>query len=287
MKISKVIIPAAGLGTRFLPFTKAVPKEVLPIINRPAIHYVVQEAVNAQVPNIILITSHGKDPIINYFDADPELEQALKPKNRLHLIEDVCKLMQEATFTAIRQGEPKGLGHAIAMARHVISPDEFVGIMLPDDVIMGAQPALGQLIAHAQKHKASVIAVQRVPKSEISQYGSIAFSKEIEPGLFEMTSVVEKPKVEEAPSDLAIIGRYVLHPSLFPAIDAITPEAQGEIQLTDAMNYMITQGHPILACEISGTRYDLGRPMGWLTANIEIAMQHPEYAEHIKKLIKK
>ncbi len=286
MNISKVIIPAAGLGTRFLPFTKAVAKELLPIINAPAIQYVVQEGIDAGISQFIMITSKGKDALINYFDAAPELEQALAPKKRLHLIDDVRQIMHKANFIAIRQGEPKGLGHAIAMARHVVNPDEYIGVMLPDDVIMGAQSALGQLIAHAQKHNASVIAVQRVPKSEISQYGSIAYSTEIEPGLYQMQSVVEKPKAEEAPSDLAIIGRYVLHPSLFAAIDAITPLAKDEIQLTDAMNYMIEKGHRILACEVVGTRYDLGRPMGWLTANIEMALQNPEYAQQIKKLVK-
>lgn len=286
MKITKVIIPAAGLGTRFLPFTKAVPKELLPIINVPAIQYVVQEALDSQVNEIILITSKGKDALINYFDGAPELEQALAKKNRLNLIEGLSKVMKAAHFVAVRQPEPKGLGHAIAMARTLISPDEYVGVMLPDDVIMGAQPALGQLIAHAQKHNASVIAVQRVPKSEISQYGCISITKEIEPGLFEMASVVEKPKIEDAPSDLAIIGRYVLHPSLFASIDAITPMAKDEIQLTDAMNDMIERGHRILACEVVGTRYDLGRPTGWLTANIQVAMKDPEYAQMIRKLVK-
>ena len=254
MKISKVIIPAAGLGTRFLPFTKAVPKELLPIINTPAIQYVVQEALDSNVSEILLITSKGKDALINYFDAAPELEHALASKNRLNFIEKLSAVMQSAHFVAIRQGEPKGLGHAIAMARHLINDDEYIGIMLPDDVIMGAQPALGQLIAHAQKHNASVIAVQRVPKSEVSQYGCINIKQEIEPGLFEMASVVEKPKIEEAPSDLAIIGRYVLHPSLFASIDAITPHARDEIHLTDAMNDMVSKGHKVYAYEVKGTR---------------------------------
>lgn len=286
MKISKVIIPAAGLGTRFLPFTKAVPKELLPIINTPAIQYVVQEAIDSNVSDIILITSKSKEALINYFDTDQKLEESLYKKNRFHFIGHLDTIMKSAHFVAIRQGEPKGLGHAIAMARHLIGADEYVGVMLPDDVIMGAQPALGQLIAHAQKHNASVIAVQRVPKSEVSQYGCISIKQEIEPGLFEMASVVEKPKAEDAPSDLAIIGRYVLHPSLFASIDAITPMAKDEIQLTDAMNDMVAKGHKIYAYEVKGTRYDLGRPMGWLTANIEVALQDPEYAEQIRKLLK-
>lgn len=287
MKISKVIIPAAGLGTRFLPFTKAVPKELLPIINTPAIQYVVQEALDSKVSEILLITSKGKDALINYFDADQKLEESLYKKDRLNFIGHLNNIMKSAHFVAIRQGEPKGLGHAVAMARNLIDQDEYVGIMLPDDVIMGAEPALGQLIAHAQKHNASVIAVQRVPKSEISQYGCISIKQEIEPGLFEMASVVEKPKVEDAPSDLAIIGRYVLHPSLFPSIDAITPLAKDEIQLTDAMNDMVTKGHKIYAYEVKGTRYDLGRPMGWLMANIEVALQNPEYAQTMRDLLKK
>lgn len=286
MKISKVIIPAAGLGTRFLPFTKAVPKELLPIINTPAIQYIVQEALDSQVSEIVLITSKGKDALINYFDADQKLEESLYKKDRLHFIGNLDKIMKSAHFVAVRQGEPKGLGHAIAMARNLINHDEYVGVMLPDDIIMGAQPALGQLIAHAQNYNASVIAVQRVPRAEISQYGCIKIKQEIEPGLFEMESIVEKPKVEEAPSDLVAIGRYVLHPSLFPSIDAITPASKDEIQLTDAMNDMVAKGHKVYACEIKGTRYDLGRPMGWLTANIEVALQNPEYAEQIRKLVK-
>lgn len=284
MKITKAIIPAAGLGTRFLPFTKAVPKELLPIVNTPAIHYVMKEGIDSGINQFFIITSKGKNALANYFDTAPELEEALRAKKRSHLTAAVNEVIECSHFVYLRQPEPLGLGHAIAMANHLID-EEYVAIMLPDDIQIDSAPTLKQLIDVARKYNASVIGVHEVPQEEISSFGIIKPLKEIEPGILEMESVVEKPATKDAPSNLAISGRYVLHHSLFGSIEAITPESKGEIQLTDAINDMIKKGNKVLAVKMNAKRYDIGRPQGWLKANIDLALKNPEYAAGIKKII--
>ncbi len=270
MKITKAVIPAAGHGTRFLPFTKAVPKELLPLLNKPAIHYIAQEMVDAQLTDCTMIIAPHKQAIAAYFDTCPELEQFLKEKNKLNLIADVQKLSQALTFTYIHQEEAKGLGHAVSLARNTIGNNYF-GILLPDDIMISATAGIAQLAAVAPQHNASVIAVQEMPQESLSAYGVVAIKKQLSAGLFEVGHLIEKPEPENAPSNLAVIGRYILSSKLFKALDEVTPAANGEIQLTDGITRMLNAGEKVLAYAIQGTRYDVGTPAGWLQANVELA----------------
>lgn len=284
MDITKVIIPAAGIGTRFLPFTKAIPKEMLPLLNKPAIHYIVQEGVASGIEQFLLITSRNKQSIANYLDASPELELFLKEKDKLDSIAGIEKLLRAAQFVYIRQTEALGLGHAVWTARNLVSK-EYVGICLPDDIIINKQPALAQLIRIARQEKASVIAVQEVPSEMVTSYGVIAVKKQITPSLFQVADLVEKPAAKDAPSNLAIIGRYVLSHKIFQALDEIGTHANGELQLTDGISQMMKNNEKVFACKIQGTRYDIGTPVGWVKAIISLASQHPDYAPHIKEFI--
>lgn len=270
MKITKAVIPAAGHGTRFLPWTKAVPKEMLPLLNKPAIQYIVQEIANSGLQNCIMITAPHKHAIANHFDKAPVLEQFLKEKNKLHLLDELNNLSNSLEFIYINQEDAKGLGHAISLARETIGQDYF-GILLPDDIIVGAQPGIKQLMDIAQKENASVIAVQEVSQENVSAYGVIAIKKQLAPDLFEVSNLIEKPAVEDAPSNLAIIGRYVLSSKIFKALDEVKPSAGGEIQLTDGIAHMLKEGERVLAYKLQGTRYDVGNPAGWLHALIELS----------------
>jgi UTP--glucose-1-phosphate uridylyltransferase len=284
MDIVKAIIPAAGLGTRFLPYTKAVPKEMLPLLNKPAIQHVVEEAINSEVSQFLFITSKAKQAVENHFDSSPELQALLKELEKESLLASIDKIIRTAHFTYIRQPEPLGLGHAIWMARHAIGK-EYFSVLLPDDIITGPTPGLEQLIKIARQEKASVIAVQEVPEDCISAYGVISVKKQVTPNLFQIGSLVEKPAQKDAPSNLAIIGRYVLSSKLFKAIDDIMPYAEGEIQLTDGINQMMKSNEKVFAYKVQGTRYDVGNPIGWIKCVIGMALQHPQYAPHIKQFL--
>jgi len=284
MEITKAIIPAAGLGTRFLPLTKAVPKEMVPLLNKPAIHYIVEEGIKSDIHQFLIITDKNKQAISNYFDSAPDLELLLKERGKEHLLADVAKLMRAAHFTYIRQPEPLGLGHALLMARHSIGK-EYFGVFLPDDILVGPDPALAQLIRIARQEKASVVAVQEVANEVVSSYGVIKVKKQITPNLFQVDSLVEKPKVQDAPSNLAIIGRYVLSHKIFKAIDEVTEYALGELQLTDGISQMIKNNEKVFAYKVNGMRYDVGNPIGWVKAVIGFALQNPQYAPHIKDFI--
>jgi len=284
MDIVKAIIPAAGLGTRFLPFTKSVPKEMLPLINKPAIQYAVEEGIKSGVKNFFMITGKSKHAIEDHFDTNPELELLLQEKKKTDLIIGIERIIRAASFTHIRQSEPLGLGHAILMAKHSIAK-EYVGILLPDDIIIAKQPGLHQLIRIARQEKASVIAVQEIPTECVSSYGVIAIKKQITPKLFQISHLVEKPKQKDAPSNLAIIGRYVLSNKIFNSLEEISTYAVGELQLTDAISHMVQNGEKVFAYKISGTRYDIGSPIGWLKAVIGTALQNPVYAPHLKKFL--
>ncbi len=278
MKITKVIIPAAGWGTRFLPFTKAVPKEMVPLLNKPAIQYIVQEAVDSGINNCIVITSAHKQALINYFSPQPALEGFLQEKNKLSLLTGLQNLCNSVTMGYIIQETALGLGHAVGLAKNKIT-DDYCAVMLPDDIMVSTPPALAQLITIAQTYKASVIAVQEVPDNAVSSYGIVAIKKQIEPGIFEVSSVVEKPTVANAPSRLAIIGRYILSQKIFKALDELKPAANGEIQLTDAIASLIASGEKVLAYTVQGTRYDVGTPHGWLTANRDMARHNPAFSD--------
>ena len=284
MDITKTIIPAAGLGTRFLPYTKAVPKEMLPLLNKPALQYIIEEGLASEIKQFFIITSRGKHAIEDYFDADSGLEKYLDERNKPELLASINKIIRQAFFTYIRQAEPLGLGHAVWMARHSIGK-EYFGVCLPDDIIAGKQPGLAQLIRIARQEKASVIAVQEVPQDCVSSYGVIAVKQQITPNLFQVSNLVEKPKQKDAPSNLAVIGRYVLSHKVFQALDEVSSSATGEIQLTDAISQMMKMNEKVFAYKVQGTRYDIGNPVGWLKASIGLALQDPHYAPHIKQYI--
>lgn len=283
MAIAKVIIPAAGLGTRFLPETKAIPKEMLPILNKPAIQYIVEEGIKSGAKIFLMVTSKEKNAIAHHFDISLDLATFLKEHDKQALTAGLDKIIRTAEFTYIRQPEPLGLGHAIYMARHCIGK-EYFGVMLPDDIIVSQNPGLGQLIAVAQQEKASVIAVQEVPLEKTASYGVVSIKKQITPNLFQINNLVEKPHPKDAPSNLAIVGRYVLSHKIFESLDAIKPYTEGELQITDAIAHMLNNGEKVFAYKLQGHRYDVGTPMGLIKANIGIGLQHPEYSAEIQKM---
>ena len=276
MKIIKTVIPAAGWGTRFLPFTKSVPKEMLPLLNKPAIQVIVEEIIASKIQNCIMITAPHKQAISNFFDEMPELNLFLKQKNKESLISDVQKIINALEFTYIHQEEAKGLGHAIWLARHAIA-NEYFGVVLPDDIMVSQPPALAQLMDICYAQNATVLAVQEMPKEAVSAYGVVAIKKQLSSDLFEVSGLVEKPKPEDAPSNLAILGRYILSHKIFKALDDIKPTIGGEIQLTDGIANMLHAGERVLAYKVRGTRHDIGTPAGWLKANIEFAASNPAY----------
>lgn len=285
MDITKVVIPSAGIGRRFLPYTKAIPKEMLPLINRPALHYIVEEAVKSAVQHFICITSRRKHAIEDYFDTSPELLELLKEREEGVLLADIEKITRSCEFTYVRQAALLGLGHAVWLARHCIQK-EYFGIMLPDDIIMGKQAALGQLIRIARQEKGSVIAVQEVPPQCVSMYGIIDVRKQITPNLFQVSSIVEKPEKKDAPSNLAVVGRYVISPKIFTALEEMTTYSIGEdLQLTDAINNMMQNNEKVFAYKVQGMRYDIGQPLGWIKAIIGLSLQHPHYADQIKRFL--
>jgi UTP--glucose-1-phosphate uridylyltransferase len=286
MVITKAIIPAAGLGTRFLPATKAVAKEMLPILDKPAIQYIVEEAVASGIAHFTMIFNKNKTALINHFENAPDLDIVLKERGKEKLLLGINKLIRNTEFTYVSQSEPLGLGHAILLARNTIGK-EYFGILLPDDIIVGNQPGLAQLIAVAKQEGASVIAVQEVPIEQTASYGIIAIKKQISPVLYQINGLVEKPKSSLAPSNLAIVGRYVLSHKIFASLDAIMPYTQGELQLTDGIAHMVKNGEKVFAYKIQGHRYDTGNPLGLLKANIGIGLQHPEYGPHLQKLFEK
>lgn len=278
MKVRKAIIPAAGLGTRFLPATKAMPKEMLPIVDKPTIQYIVEEAVKSGIEDIIIVTGKGKRAIEDHFDSSFELEQNLLKKGKLDLLEEVQKSSKMVDIHYIRQKEPKGLGHAIWCARKFIGNEPFA-VLLGDDIVQAETPCLKQMIDQYDRYKASVIGVQHVPEDEVSRYG-IVDGKEIHERFYSVNSLVEKPKKEVAPSNLAIMGRYILSPKIFEILDQQKPGAGGEIQLTDAMAEL-NRFEAVYAYDFEGTRYDVGEKFGFIKTTIEVALQRDELREEL------
>jgi UTP--glucose-1-phosphate uridylyltransferase len=272
MKVRKAIIPAAGLGTRFLPATKAMPKEMLPIVDKPTIQYIVEEAIASGIEDIIIVTGKGKRAIEDHFDTHFELEQNLLDKQKLQLLEEVQK-SSGVDIHYIRQKEPKGLGHAIWCARKFIGNEPFA-VLLGDDVVQAEKPAIRQLMEQYERVGASVLGVQRVTYQETSRYG-IVDTKLPSNGLYPVKSLVEKPMLGQAPSDLAIMGRYVLTPTLFDYLERQTEGAGGEIQLTDAIR-SLSDVEEVYAYAFDGTRYDVGEKLGFIQTNIEFALQREE-----------
>lgn len=287
MDVTKVIIPAAGLGTRFLPITKAIPKEMLPLLEKPAIHYIIEEALSSELRNIFFITGKGKEAIADYFDHSLQIDWFLHEKNqktKSAVLKELDQIRRQAQFTYIRQHEPLGLGHAVLMAQQCIGK-EYFGIMLPDDIIIGKDSGINALIRIARQEKGSVVAVQEVPSTCVSSYGVIGIKKQITPNLCQISHLVEKPDAHEAPSNLAIVGRYVLSNKIFASLEETSSNSEGELQLTDAIAHMTRNGEKVFAYKIPGIRYDIGNPIGWLKAIIGIAMQHPYYAKHMQVML--
>jgi UTP--glucose-1-phosphate uridylyltransferase len=285
MRIRKAVFPVAGLGTRFLPATKASPKEMLPVVDKPLIQYAVQEAISAGAQELIFITGRSKNSIMDHFDKAYELETELAQKNRddlLRIVQDV--LPAGVTCIFIRQAQALGLGHAVLCAQPAIGDEDFA-VLLADDLIDGGRkPCLSQMQAVYHEYGASVIAVERVPPANVSAYGVVEVQA-IRPGLGEIRRIVEKPKKDEAPSNLAVVGRYILTPRIFKLLEK-TPRGQGgEIQLTDAISALI-QEQTVLACEFEGVRYDCGSKLGYLKANVEFALQHAEVSDDFREYLR-
>jgi UTP--glucose-1-phosphate uridylyltransferase len=272
MQIRISVIPAAGLGTRFLPLTKSVPKELLPILNKPSIQYILDETHASGINEICIITSDRKYALQQYLTRDPELEAHLARINKLDALSDINALIDATQFHYVIQDNPRGLGHAVSLAREIVN-DNFFGVLLPDDIIASETPALSQLISVAQEHNATVVAVQEVPQEQASSYGMVAIKHAINDHTFAISHLVEKPKPEDAPSNLAIIGRYILSPRIFEVLEKTQAGKGGEIQLTDALDLLARSGEPVLACKISGNRFDVGVPQGWVKA-IEYYARH-------------
>lgn len=273
--IRKVVFPVAGLGTRFLPATKASPKEMLPVVDRPLIQYAVEEAVAAGADTLIFITGRTKRAIEDHFDKAYELEVELEAKGKQQMLELVRNTVPDGiNCIYIRQGEALGLGHAVACARPVVGNEPF-GVILADDLIDGgADPVLSQMVRQYQAHQCSILGVERVPMQETDKYGVVSGS-EFGPRLTKLSGIVEKPSPDQAPSDLAVVGRYILTPAIFDLLDATAPDKRGEIQLTDAIAELL-EHEQILAHEFEGHRYDCGSKLGYLKATLEYGLRHPE-----------
>jgi len=283
MHVRKGLILAAGHGTRMLPITKAGPKEMLPLVDRPVIHYVVEEAVASGIEHIVMVTSSGKRAVEDYFDRAPALERALEEKGEHERLAEVRGVAEMADMVFVRQKEQRGIGHAVLIAQHVIGNEPFV-LYFPDDIIVADPPATRQLIDVYERHDGCVLAVEEVPHEEISHYGSMAVEP-LEDDVFRVLSLVEKPKPEEAPSDLGIVGRYVLTPDIFDALKETKPGIGGEIQITDGLALLLKE-KAIFACRFHGKRYDTGRPLGLLQASIDLALQRPELAPQLKDYLR-
>lgn len=267
--ITHAVIPAAGKGTRFLPITRAVAKELLPILNEPAIQYIAKELVDSGITDFHIIINDEKQAIRDYFTPIRNEETVLP--QRANLYEGLQQILSHAHFSFVNQDEQKGLGHAILMAEKQIPKDVFFAAALPDDLLLGDQPCMQLLISYAQKYEAVILAVQEVRQDQVSSYGVIAIAAEVEPGVFTVSDLVEKPQKEVAPSTYAIIGRYVLPHAIFSFLHKTTPGSGGEIQLTDAIRLMVQAGYPVMAVVVPQKRFDLGNPQGWLAANLFVA----------------
>ncbi len=281
-KVRKAVIPAAGLGTRFLPATKAMAKEMLPIVDKPTIQFIVEEARAAGIEDILIVTGKAKRPIEDHFDSNIELEMNLKQSGK----DDLLKLVQETTglnLHFIRQSHPLGLGHAVLQAKSFVGNEPFV-VMLGDDLMEDKVPLTKQLMDNYDKTHASTIAVMDVPHDEVYKYGIINPGEEVEKDLFNVVNFVEKPAVDEAPSDMAIIGRYLLRPEIFGILENQHPGAGNEIQLTDAID-TLNKTQRVFAHRFTGTRYDVGDKFGFMKTSIEYGLKHPQIKDDLKQLI--
>lgn len=286
MKVTKAVIPAAGLGTRVLPATKSMPKEMLPIVDKPAIQYIVEEAVNSGITDILIITNRGKGLIEDHFDRVPELEARLKNNGpeKQRILDEIISIAHKANIYFVRQKETRGLGHAVNCARSFVGNEPFA-VLYGDDVIIGEDPACGQLIRAYDEYGLGVVGVNLVSKEDISKYSSL----KVEPlhdNLFKCTDMIEKPSPDKIMSLYSILGRCVLTPDIFEILDNTEPGAGGEIQLTDAMR-TLARRDGMVAVNFTGTRYDMGNKLGIMKAQVEVALQHPEIGQDFRAYLKK
>jgi UTP--glucose-1-phosphate uridylyltransferase len=283
MRVRKAVIPAAGLGTRFLPATKAQPKEMLPIVDKPGIQYIVEEAIKAGIEEILIITGRNKTSIINHFDRAVELEHNLKEKNKIELLQKVEEITDMANLHYVRQIEPKGLGHAILCAKTFVGEEPFA-VLLGDDIVHSEEPCVKQLINVFEKERASVLGVQTVDPSQVDKYG-IVDGEKLSDRTYKVNDMVEKPSVENAPSNVAILGRYILTPKIFELLEKTEPGKGGEIQLTDAIK-ALAEFEDIYAYDFKGQRYDTGDKLGYLKATVEFGMRHEDVGDAFKEYLK-
>lgn len=283
-KIRKAVIPCAGLGTRFLPVTKSLPKEMVTVYDKPAIQYIVEESIEAGINEILIVTSRGKESIEDYFDRSLELEHKLREKNKLDLLKEVERVSNLADVFFVRQKEPLGLGHAVLCAKSFVGNEPFA-VFLPDDLIYARDPVILQLVDVYEKYQKGVLAVETVSEEAVSSYGIIK-PKKMSDSLFEVEDVVEKPKKEDAPSNLGIVGRYILPPQIFPALEKTKKGALGEIQLTDAIRSLSRDAH-FLAWKFKGKRYDVGNKLGYIQTSVEYALRDNDIASDFRRYLKK
>ncbi len=288
MKVKKAVIPAAGLGTRFLPATKAQPKEMLPIVDKPAIQYIVEEAVQSGIEDILIITGRNKRSIEDHFDRSVELEQSLLKKGKDDTLKEIRDIADMANIHYIRQKEPLGLGHAVLSARHFIGDEPFA-VLLGDDIMVSEKPALQQLIDVYEQYQTEVIGVQTVEPADVSKYGIIQTSVQ-KNKVYDIQDLVEKPSVKEAPSNIAVMGRYILEPSIFPILDQTKRGAGNEIQLTDALRE-ICGVRSIYARQLEGSRFDIGDKLGCFKASTEIGLMRdemrPKLLDYLENVLKR
>ena len=283
MKLRKAVIPVAGLGTRFLPATKTVPKELLPIVDIPSIQYVVQEAMEAGIEEIIFVTGRGKDGIEDHFDEAPELEQLLTERGNLEMARTLRKIAEMTEVVSVRQKKPLGLGHAVLCARDLVGDEPFA-VMLADDLIDAEVPGIRQLLEVFEETSESVIALMEVPQADVHQYGVIK-GREIKKRLYQVDGTVEKPLAKDAPSRMAIIGRYVLRPEIFSILQKLPPGRGGEIQLTDGLTQLVRE-RKIYGCEFLGDRYDIGDKFGFVRATVAYALKRPDLKDKLLQYLK-
>jgi UTP--glucose-1-phosphate uridylyltransferase len=283
--IRKAVFPAAGLGTRFLPATKAQPKEMLVLVDKPVIQYGVEEAARSGISNIIIVTGRGKNAIEDHFDVNIELESFLEQRGKIAQLEEIRKITTAINVSYMRQGEPLGLGHAVLVTKNLVGDEPFA-VILGDDVIDATPPALRQMIDVYERVGGPVLAVERVSPEDVSSYGIVAVdeSETLGRGVFRVKDLVEKPRRQDAPSNLAIIGRYILTPDIFPALEATARDGTGEIQLTNGLRRLL-RDRPVYVYEIDGVRHDTGNKLGFLKALVYFALQRPDLAQQFRNYL--
>ncbi len=283
MSIRKAVLPVAGLGTRVLPASKVIPKEMLPLVDKPTLQYIVEEAVVAGIEEIIFVTSRSKRSIEDHFDIFPELEAALERKGKRKELEELRHVQTMATYTYVRQPEPRGLGHAVLCAKELVGDEPFV-VMLGDDLVAPETPCLPRMIEVHEQYGSSVLSLFVSPPEQIPSFGIVSVEN-IEADVVKVTHLVEKPALEEAPSDLAVAGRYILTPEIFALLEQTPPGIGGEIQITDAIEMQAREGH-CYGLRFTGVRYDTGNPLGLLTTSIAYALKRPDIAPELRKYMR-